>query len=60
MEIFVEPKERLPFTQKSAKELALEMNKALEYVTEMTEEELLEDDAEGGYFDDLAYYEEDD
>ena len=27
---------------------------------EMTEEELLEDDAEGGYFDDLAYYEEDD
>ena len=60
MKRFVEPKERLPFTQKSAKELALEMNKALEYVTEMTEEELLEDDAEGGYFDDLAYYEEDD
>ena len=60
MERFVEPKERLPFTQKSAKDLALEMNKALEYVTEMTEEELLEDDAEGGYFDDLAYYEEDD
>ena len=60
MERFVEPKERLPFTQKSAKELALEMNKALEDVTEMTEEELLEDDAEGGYFDDLAYYEEDD
>ena len=57
---FVEPKERLPFTQKSAKELALEMNKALEYVTEMTEEELLEDDAEGGYFDDLVYYEEED
>ena len=60
MERFVEPKERLPFTQKSAKELALEMNKALEYVTEMTEEELLEDDAEGGYFDDLVYYEEED
>lgn len=60
MERFVEPKERLPFTQKSAKELALEMNKALEYVTEMTEEELLEDDAEGGYFDDLEYYAEDD
>ena len=57
---FVEPKERLPFTQKSAEELALEMNKALEYVTEMTEEELLEDDAEGGYFDDLVYYEEED
>ena len=60
MERFVESKERLPFTQKSAKELALEMNKALEDVTEITEEELLEDDAEGGYFDDLAYYEEDD
>ena len=60
MERFVEPKERLPFTQKSAKELALEMNKALEDVAEMTVEELLEDDAEGGYFDDLAYYEEDD
>ena len=57
MERFVEPKERLPFTQKSAEELALEMNKALEDVTEITEEELLEDDAEGG---DLAYYEEDD
>lgn len=60
MERFVEPNERLPFTQKSAEELALEMNKALEDVTEMTEEELLEDDVEGGYFDDLAYYEEDD
>lgn len=60
MERFVEPQERLPFTQKSAEELALEMNKALENVTEMTEEELLEDDTEGGYFDDLAYYEEDD
>ena len=52
MERFVEPKERLPFTQKSAKELALEMNKALEYVTEMTEEELIEQDAEYGYFED--------
>ena len=60
MERFVEPKERLPFTQKSAEELALKMNKALEDVTEITEEELLEDDAEGGYFDDLAYYEGDD
>ena len=59
MERFVEPKERLPFTQKSAEELALEMNKALEDVIEMTEEELIEDDAEGGYFDDLEYYEED-
>ena len=60
MERNIEQKEKLPFIQKSAEELALEMNKALEYVTEMTEEELLEDDAEGGYFDDLAYYEEDD
>lgn len=60
MERFVEPKERLPFTQKSAEELALKMNKTLEDVTEMTEEELIEDDAESGYFDDLAYYEEDD
>ena len=60
MERFVEPKERLPFTQKSAEELALEMNTTLEDVTEMTEEELLEDDVEGVYFDDLAYYEEDD
>lgn len=60
MERFVESKERLPFTQKSAEELALEMNTTLEDVTEMTEEELLEDDVEGGYFDDLAYYEEDD
>ena len=60
MERNIEQKEKLPFIQKSAEELALEMNKALEDVTEMTEEELLEDDAEGGYFDDLAYYEEDD
>ena len=60
MERFVESKERLPFTQKSAEELALKMNKTLEDVTEMTEEELIEDDAESGYFDDLAYYEEDD
>ena len=36
------------------------MNKALEDVPEMTEEELIEDDAEGGYFDDLEYYAEDD
>ena len=60
MERNIEQKERLPFIQKSAEKSALEMDKALEYVTEMTEEELLEDDAEGGYFDDLAYYEEDD
>ena len=60
MERFVEPKERLPFTQKSAEELALEMDKALEDVTKTIEEELIEDDAEGGYFDDLVYYEEED
>lgn len=60
MERNIEQKEKLPFIQKSAEELALEINKALEDVTKMTEEELLEDDAEGGYFDDLAYYEEDD
>lgn len=59
MERFIEPKERLLFTQKPLAELALVMNKALEDVTEMTEEELIEDDAEGGYFDDLEYYEED-
>ncbi|MEZ3506318.1 MAG: hypothetical protein K1W10_05130 [Lachnospiraceae bacterium] len=60
MERNIEQKERLPFIQKSAEKSALEMDKALEDVAEMTEEELLEDDAEGGYFDDLAYYEEDD
>lgn len=60
MERFIEPEKNLPLCQKSAEELALEMNKALEDVTEMTEEELLEDDAEGGYFDDLEYYDEND
>ncbi len=60
MERFIEQKENFPLNQKSAEKLALEMNKALEDVTEMTEEELIEDDAEGGYFDDLEYYEEDD
>ena len=60
MERNIEQKERLPFIQKSAEKSALEMDKTLEDVAEMTEEELLEDDAEGGYFDDLAYYEEDD
>ena len=59
MERFIEPEKNLPLCQKSAEELVLEMNKALEDVTEMTEEELIEDDAEGGYFDDLEYYEED-
>ena len=56
----IESKEKLPFSQKSVAELVLEMNKALEDVPEITEEELIEDDAEGGYFDDLEYYAEDD
>lgn len=60
MERFIEQKEKFPLTKKSVEELALEMNKALENIAEMTEEELIEDDAEGGYFDDLEYYEEDD
>ncbi len=60
MERNIEQKERLPFIQKSAEKSALEMDKALEDVAEMTEKELIEDDAEGGYFDDLAYYDEDD
>lgn len=60
MERFIEQKENFPLTQKSVEELAFEMNKALEDVTEITEEELIEDDVEGGYFDDLEYYEEDD
>ncbi len=60
MEKFIEPKKNLPLCQKSVAELVLEMNKALEDVPEMTEEELIEDDAEGGYFDDLEYYAEDD
>lgn len=60
MERNIEQKKRLPFIQKSAEKSALEMDKALEDVAEMTEEELIEDDAEGGYFDDLAYYGEDD
>lgn len=52
MESMIEQKEKLPISQKSAKELAFEMDKALKCVTEMTEEELLEQDAEYGYFED--------
>lgn len=52
MESMIERKEKLPFIQKSAEELALEMNKALEDATEMTEEKLIEYDAEYGYFED--------
>ena len=51
---------KYPFETMTVEEMADAMDKALEDVAEMTEEELLEDDAEGGYFDDLAYYEEDD
>lgn len=60
MERFIEQKENFPLIQKSVEELALEMNKALENISEVTEEELIEADAEDGYFDDLEYYEEDD
>lgn len=51
MESMIEWKEKLPFIQKSAEELAFEMDKALEDVTEMTEEEWIEQDAEYGYFE---------
>lgn len=51
MEPNIEQKEKLPFIQKSAEKLAFEMDKALEDVAEMTEEELIEYDAEYGYFD---------
>lgn len=37
---------------KSPQELAKEMNKALKDNTQMTEEEIREDDADGGYFHD--------
>lgn len=60
MERFIEQKRNFPLNQKSVEELALEMNKALEDVTEMTEEELIEYDAEYGYFDDLEDYQEED
>lgn len=52
MESIIERKEKLPFIQKSAEKLALEMDKSLEDVAEMTEEELIEYDAEYGYFED--------
>ena len=52
MERFIEQKENFPLTQKSVEELALEMNKALEDVAEIPEEELIEQDVEYGYFED--------
>ena len=60
MERMIEQNGKLPINRKSVEELVAEANKALEDETEMTEEELIEDDAEGGYFDDLEYYAEDD
>lgn len=48
----IEQKRSLPFIQKSAEELAFEINKALEDVMKMTKEELIEQDAEYGYFED--------
>ena len=39
-----------PFTQKTPSELAKEMNKELAKEKSMTPEEIVEDDAEGGYF----------
>ena len=43
---------KYPFEEKSLKELVEEANKLLRDVNTMTEEEELEDDAEGGYFED--------
>lgn len=38
------------FAEKSAEELAKEMNASLKTKEDMTPEEVLEDDAEGGYY----------
>ncbi len=43
---------KYPFTEKSVDELVKEMDKALENPYEMTEEEIIEDDAAHGYFED--------
>lgn len=43
---------KYPFMEMTAEELAREMDKALRDDSEMTEEELIEDDAEHGYFED--------
>lgn len=46
---------RYPFEEKSLEELVKEANELLEknkYLPEMTQEEEIEDDAEGGYFED--------
>ena len=52
MERNIVQKKKLPFIQKSAEELAFEMDKALEDSTDMTAEKLIEYDAEYGYFED--------
>jgi len=43
---------KYPIEEKTIEELIQEVNEALQDVTEMTEEEEIEDDAEGGYFQD--------
>ena len=43
---------KYPFETMTVEEMADAMNKALEDVAEMTEEELIEQDAEYGYFED--------
>lgn len=43
---------KYPIEYKSVEELVKEANELLKNVKEMTEEEELEDDAEGGYFQD--------
>lgn len=42
----------VPIESKSIEELVEEAAELLENVIEMTEEEIIEDDAEGGYFQD--------
>ena len=43
---------KFPIEEKSIEELVEEANKSLENVEEIAEEEEIEDDAEGGYFQD--------
>ena len=43
---------KYPFMEMTAEEMAKEMDKALRSDCKMTEEEIIEDDAEYGYFDD--------
>ena len=48
----MEKKKKSPLSQKSVEELALEIDKALEDEADWTEEELIEYDAEFGYYED--------